>query len=467
MRQGLLRHGLETHADRFYSVVYGGYLKKRILIDGYNLGLEHGTGIATYARNLIATLKSMGCEVSCLYDRRAKRGNRYRLINEIRFFDSKAPYVTHVDKTLHVIWQAIRATGLVVNFTIPLRPVEVQTNREVLTSEFSGTLPEADRFFSYEQIYHLAYVYFYITGQFLKVKIPDIDIAHWTFALPIEAVGVKNIYTLHDIIPIRLPYTTQDNKRLYDKLLRKIIGRADRLCTVSEFSRRDIIKTYPEAESKLRNSYQCVRLPHKLVSMPDDQVESIVSNSFKLKHRDYFLMVGALEPKKNHARLIDAYLASGIESPLVIVGPDGWCMEQLMGSYDASLHRNVRLQDGLILEDKRVIRLGYVRFSTLVSLIRGAKMMCFPSLYEGFGLPVLEAMALGTPVLTANTSSLPEVAADAAVYVDPYDVNDIREKLIWSDEHMEELDKLSALGRQRASRFSTEAYAMELERLYA
>ncbi len=440
---------------------------KRVLVDGYNLGLARGTGIATYARNLVATLRAQGCEVSCLYDRAAKRGSKHELLNEIRFFDQEPPFVTHVDKTFHVLWQAVRSLKLALNPLRPLRPIEIRIKRHVVTEEFAATLPQAQHFYSYDNLYHLAYVYFYLTGRFLRIHVPDIDIAHWTFAVPIEAVGARNIYTIHDIIPIRLPYTTRDNKALYHRLLGKIAERADTISTVSMFSLRDIAKTYAQAAPKLVNTYQAVQLPENLTGIPESQVAELLKSAFDLEYKNYYLMVGAFEPKKNHGRLIDAFLASGIRAPLVIVGPDGWRMEGLMGSYDEALHQRVHLKARKFKVEDRVMRIGYVRFAMLINLIRGAKVLCFPSLYEGFGLPVLEAMSLGTPVLCSNTSSLPEVGGDAAIYVDPYDVQDISEKLRWCEDNTGELNAHSERGRLQAAQFSAERYARALEQLYA
>ena len=441
--------------------------RKHVLVDAYNLGLKHGTGIASYARNLISTLKSIDYRVSCLYDRKTARFFHKDIFNEIYFFDPKPPFVTEIDKVLHVVWQTIRSMGLLANPAISLRPTKINIGNHVVVDEVLETLPDADRFYSYHNLYHLSFIYYYITGMFVKIHIPDIDIAHWTCPIPIKAVGVKNIYTIHDIVPIRLPYTVIEKKELFHRLIRSLVRRSDRLATVSEFSRKDIIKTYPQAKDKLVNTYECVSFSEKVFSLNDDEIARIVKNNFNVNYKKYYLAVGAFEPKKNFGRLIDAYLAGGIEDPLVLVGPDGWRMDRLMGSYDESYHRRIRIEDNRIEIDRRVVRIGYVRFSMLVNLMRGAKVLCFPSLYEGFGLPVAEAISLGTPVLTSRTSSLPEVGGDAAVYVDPYDVYDIKEKLLWCESHPEELAKLAEAGKRQARRFSVERYAQAVEALYA
>ena len=429
----------------------------RVLVDGYNLGLKHGTGIATYARNLIHTLGFLGHEVSVLYDRPTAWPDN-PLLNEIYFFDPKEAFSTELEKALHVLLQLTRAPRALISEIVPLHPARIPIGSEVVTRDFSEQLPECEHICSYRYVFNLAFIYFFLTGRFLRVRVDGIDIAHWTFPVPLEAVGARNIYTIHDLVPIRLPHTTLDNKSYFDKLLRTIIRKADRLVTVSEFSRRDILKTYPAAEAKLTVTRQCVRMPESLLALTEEDLADFLMNRFRLQFRGYYLAVGATEPKKNLGRLIDAFLATGIDAPLVVLGPKGWRTGGGKTSFDHDLDWR--------LSDPRVIRLPYQGFSSLVRLVRGAKVLCFPSLYEGFGLPVLEAMTLGTPVLTSNTASLPEVAGDAAVYVDPYDVEDLKSKLLWCKENPQQLEVLARRGQQQASRYSAEGYAQALEPLY-
>ena len=174
--------------------------------------------------------------------------------------------------------------------------------------------------------------------------------------------------------------------------------------------------------------------------------------------REYFLFFGAIEPKKNVARLVEAYLASSVNSPLVIVGGPGWGSEQ-----DVKLLKSLAGLDGR----KRIVWLGYLPRDMLAMLIAGARATVFPSLYEGFGLPALEAMALGTPVITSNTSSLPEVVGEAGVLVDPYDVRSISRAIIEIDSDEGMRSELSRRGLAQAEKFSSEAYAKRLASFYA
>jgi glycosyltransferase involved in cell wall biosynthesis len=164
--------------------------------------------------------------------------------------------------------------------------------------------------------------------------------------------------------------------------------------------------------------------------------------------------------------MIEGYLASKVDAPLVIVGAMAWKSEEelrLLNEENIVFRRTIQNDE---FTRKRVMILPYAPFSLLVSLIRGARATLFPSIYEGFGLPVLEAMLLGTPVISSNTSSLPEVAADAAVLIDPYDTAAIARAIRQVDADPGLRSELSVRGRQRAAWFSREAYRDRLAQVY-
>jgi glycosyltransferase involved in cell wall biosynthesis len=200
----------------------------------------------------------------------------------------------------------------------------------------------------------------------------------------------------------------------------------------------------------------------------EETIAEQLSGSFGLEFQQYLLFFGALEPKKNVGRLIEAYLASGVSVPLVLVAGGGWhneaettLLEELRDSEPRAVeHNQLRLK-------RSVRRFRYVRPSFLVTLIRGARAVVFPSLYEGFGLPVLESMVLGTPVVTSRESSLPEVAGDAALLVDPYDANDIARAITTIVNDADLRAELSRRGRQQAAKFSVERYRERIAALYA
>jgi glycosyltransferase involved in cell wall biosynthesis len=224
-------------------------------------------------------------------------------------------------------------------------------------------------------------------------------------------------------------------------------------------------------EERITNTYQAVDIPRKFSEKPEDVARSEIKGNFSLPWKSYFLFFGAIEPKKNIGRLIESYLASGVEAPLVICGRQAWDAEKELALLYEDEVRQRGPQGSLQgltrkLRD-RVILIDYAPFRLLVSLVRGAKAVLFPSLYEGFGLPVLEAMHLGTPVMTSNTASLPEVAGDAALLVDPYDTRAMAEAIQALDRQPELRADLAARGPKRAALFDNAAYERRLVDLYA
>ena len=170
-----------------------------------------------------------------------------------------------------------------------------------------------------------------------------------------------------------------------------------------------------------------------------------------------------MEPKKHVRRLIDAYLISGVDVPLVLVVAGGWQNEAEM----KLLAEQHEINGSPNRSRRGVHRLDYVSFPTLVTLIRGARAVVFPSLYEGFGLPVLESMVLGTPVVASRESALPEVAGDAALLVDPYDTEQIARAIATIVNDGDLRAELSRRGLTQAAKFSIDRYRERVEALYA
>jgi glycosyltransferase involved in cell wall biosynthesis len=275
--------------------------------------------------------------------------------------------------------------------------------------------------------------------------------------------GAPNIYTIHDLVPLRLPYTTLDKKAKYLRLVKWICNKADHIVTVSESSKRDIVDLLGVEPEKITNTYEAVSIPAPLRDKPDDIVRREVEGTFGLTYKNYFLFFGSIEPKKNIGRMIQGYLTSGVTTPLVIVGAQAWKSEKELQLLDAQEMRR-ELRPGQA--GGNIVKLEYAPFALLVSLIRGAKAVLFPSLYEGFGLPVLESMTLGTPVLTSRTSSLPEIAGNAALMIDPYDPRAIAEGIHALDSNEPLRMELARNGLQQAERFSERAYAERLHGVY-
>ncbi|MEP1422637.1 MAG: glycosyltransferase family 1 protein [Erythrobacter sp.] len=421
----------------------------RVLIDGYNLAMAKGTGIATYARNLCEEVSGLGHDVSVLYGQRIAEDDD-PLLREIAFFDPVEPPKDRFRKVMRAIRSGARSP-------FDLTPRELDLSGKVVPRAFAGRLPRAKRLFNGEDLFHRANAGFAIGRGFSQVHMPsDVDLAHWTYPLPIEVKGAVNIYTMHDLVPLRLPYTTLDNKRAYLKLVKQITDRADHIVTVSECSKRDIIDLLGVPEDRITITYQSVALPDDVLKFSDEEVARIVEGGFGVGYRDYYLFWGSIEPKKNIHRMIEGYLASGVEAPLVIVGAQAWKSEE-----------ELRLvPDNTAQGKQRIIQLSYCPQGTLLNLIRGAKAALFPSLYEGFGLPALEAMTLGTPVIGSNTGSLPEVIGEAGLQVDPYNSKDIANAFAQMDSDDALRGELTKKGRVQAELFCPSAYRKRLDALY-
>ena len=426
----------------------------RLLIDGYNLGLERGTGVATYARNLSYRARALGYEVSALYGGRSTRSND-PLLSEVAFFDAaKPPKLGRMG--------ALRWFNEVITAPAGCRVDEVNLSGAVLYDALSNRMPSFDHLWNSSRLFQRAHLAFQHTKLASPISSPlPIDIAHWTYPLPLYAKGSLNIYTLHDLVPLRLPHTTLDNKRRYLRMCRWIARTADHIVTVSECSRRDIINLLGVPEHRVTNTYQSVSFPPELLAKSDETVRQEIEGTFGLPYKGYFLFYGAIEPKKNLSRLIEAYLGSSVSTPLVIVGAPGWKSEDELVMLDVL--KNLPTGAGGL---HRIIRLEYLPLPMLLSLIRGAKATLFPSLYEGFGLPVLESMLLGTPVLCSNTSCMPEVAGSAAMLVNPYDTQAIAQGIKELDSSDALRITLSKAGQQQSKHFNEKQYEKRLRSLY-
>lgn len=426
----------------------------RICVDGFNIGLKKTTGIGAYGRNLLHALADMGHETQVLYGPHAKPSKR-ALFNEIGLIDARETREKPLDR---LRGSTTAWTGRTARAVAP--------GDAVIWPSKGGGRPRAQAFWTAPRLFATAQRNFAAkrgTTALTFADHPDVarpDVVHWTTPLPLHAAGRANVVTIHDLIPLRLPHVTLDDKRAFFRLCREAVRRADAVAVVSEATRRDVIDLLAVPEGKLVTTWQSVDIPARLTDRPDDLVAAELASAFDLGWKDYWLHWGAIEPKKNLGRVVEAYLTSGSTRPLVVVGGKGWLDED-----ETALMHAVRARGKA--QRKRIRTFDHLPFSLLVSLIRGARGTVFPSIYEGFGLPVLESMLLGTPVVTSNVASLPEVAGDAAIAVDPYDVAAISAAIRALDADDALVAELVARGRVQATKFSPEAHRARLADLYS
>jgi glycosyltransferase involved in cell wall biosynthesis len=261
----------------------------------------------------------------------------------------------------------------------------------------------------------------------------------------------RSVVTVHDLGYLYYPEAHRLLDRLYLDLSTRYNARAaTHLIADSSATQHDLIERYGIEPDKITVVYpgydQTIFQPVR-----DEGVIEAVKTRYGIAG-DYILFVGTLQPRKNLIRLIEAF--SNLQPPtsnlqLVIAGKKGWLYQEIF-----------RQVEDLGLE-KEVVFTGYVPEGDLPALLSGARLFVFPSLYEGFGLPVLEAMACGTPVVCSDASSLPEVAGDAAVLVDPLDVEGLAAAMERVLDDKELRANLIDRGFEQARKFSWERCARE------
>ncbi len=262
----------------------------------------------------------------------------------------------------------------------------------------------------------------------------------WTFK------NTKLIVTLHDIAYLTHPKTVSKFFHIYYKIaIPLILKRADKVVTISKASKNEIIKHYPFAKDKIEIVYNGIWD----FFFEDKQIEK----------ENIILYVGSLNERKNFASVIEAFksLPENLGYKLVIVG-------NFSENFAIKPKNIIALQRAKT--DKNIIFYSNLTLKKLQELYMRAKIFIYPSFYEGFGFPLLEAMASKTPVITSNISSMPEICKDAALYVNPYDTKDISKKLysLIKDENLQK--ELAYKGYKRASLFRWEKTAQNYLRLF-
>jgi glycosyltransferase involved in cell wall biosynthesis len=430
----------------------------RIYYDGLNLALQHGTGIATYTRMLMNNARDSGHSVSAVYSVPGPLSKNAAL-REISFYD---PHHAAPFSRWRWLWFDVRDQFRSLLFDV--EPVRIEHTGIVLTDNFLSRMPVHDDIFAVRNLFGCANWHFRKTRRFTNLKFDtQPDIFHCTYQMPLRCQAACNVFTIHDLVALRLPFATKDNKKFMYQLLRGVAARADHIVTVSENSKRDIMKYLDVEEHRITNTYESVEFPRDCIEKSTDAVADELEAALGLEYGKYLLFYGALEPKKNVSRLIDAYFFSGVKLPLVLVTSGGWDNEAevaLIERWGEQERANMHIR-------QRIYRLHYVSQPMLVTIIRGACALIFPSLYEGFGLPVLEAMLLGTPVVTSRLGSLAEVAGDAASLVNPYEVSDIARGIVRIVEDADLRAELSTRGRMQAAVFSAERYRERVAQLYS
>ena len=275
-----------------------------------------------------------------------------------------------------------------------------------------------------------------------EAALPDVDV-FWTSSYDLQKPkGARFIVTVHDVIMKAYPHG--HSKRTIEEIdekIRYILSEADILVTDSYNSKSDLMKFYKVHDSKIHVIYPGV-----------DPMQRVNTKE------DYILFVGTLEPRKNVGGLIKAFdllkKESGISHRLYIVGMKGWMYEDIFRAYEKAEFK------------KDIIFKGYVEEKELERLYQRASVFAYPSFYEGFGFPIVEAFCAGTPVVTSKTSSCGEIAGDSALLVDPKDHGEIAASVKRLIDNQDLRQELINKGIERAKRFTNTESARQLVNLF-
>jgi len=269
--------------------------------------------------------------------------------------------------------------------------------------------------------HRLTWMQCYLPFSLVKLKV---DILHSPCYLTPLINAIPAVVTVHDMTAVIHPSflipdkTSLKHWLVYKKMLPLSIQKATKIIAVSEQTRYDIMKFYNVPKEKIEVIYEAIS--KKFFPIQDREKLKAVKQKYKLPEK-YILFVGVIEPRKNISLLIRAFAKlkrkRAIRQKLVIVGPRGWHCKEVF---------NTAKETGL---NNEIIFTGYVSDEDLPYIYNGADIFVYPSFYEGFGFPPLEAMACGVPVITSNVSSLPEVVGDAGIRIDPYSLDNLVEKI--------------------------------------
>ena len=292
---------------------------------------------------------------------------------------------------------------------------------------------------------------------FLVIKLwdHDLDVIQNSSQVPtFLKFKQKYIITVHDLTPFITPKESKFGRPLIYKLLfPRTLKTADKIITVSNSTKKDLINHFDIPEKKIRVIFEAA--DEKFKPLNNEKI-SETEQKYNLNF-PFILYVGTLEARKNIPTLVTAFYKlkkKNIEHKLVITGTKGWKYKEIFETID-----KLNLQNDVVFT-------GYVSDEDLPALYNAADLFVYPSIYEGFGLPPLEAMACGTPVITSNTSSLPEVVGDAGIMVDPYDVDGLADAMhrVLTDEGSR-ADMIKK-GLERTKMFSWEKCARETLEVY-
>ncbi|GAA5235914.1 glycosyltransferase family 4 protein [Verticiella sediminum] len=454
-------------------------IRRNILFAGFEFQQKLQRGIYLYTKSLISATK--------------RRGHRNAILTETRASDDARPLLSNIYHSLNdpnrirVSPRRMLYRYGTLRWLKRHHAAKVANNASMTTEENLWFLRDVDEFLNVPYVYDTAS----IVNRLGFERPLDLgfcgdygyDTLFTTSPLQVAAANprVKVVQTVHDLIPLEVT-THYERTDVFYRRLKACAERADLLLAVSEYTRSRFLEIFPQAASKMHVVYQPLPADaHALRLSEQPLVQAAVLEKFNLKAGEYCFYVGAIEGRKNIHRLISAHsiVTKNDEFPLVLAGyvDKEYAGAQNLSKVFAKAYEDPDgaygggKDDGGARQSKKLQKARYIGYITEVEklcLLRNARFFAFPTLNEGFGIPVLEAQTLGCPVLTTNVSSLPEVVGDSAALVqDPFNVEEIAVVMKRLLEDGAYRASLREAGLVNARRFSNETFADNVDALLA
>jgi len=288
----------------------------------------------------------------------------------------------------------------------------------------------------------------------MVLKKKKVNILHSAnYVTPLYKLGFKIIVTIHDVTFLLFPEKYTITKRLFYRLMIPIFVKiSDKIIAISDNTKKDILLIFKVPDEKVVVIY--ATCSENFNNIIDENKNTEVLSRYNID-KAFMLFVGMIEPRKNIISILNAFkdMDKEIDADLVIVGKKGWYFKEIEDFIIQSKNSNLK---------NKIIFTGYVPENEIKSLFQKALFFIFPSFYEGFGLPPLQAMACGTPVITSNISSLPEVVGEAAIYIDPYELEELKNAMLYLYNNIAKREELIKKGFLQCDNFRIEIVARSL-----
>lgn len=434
----------------------------RVLVDGFALGIKNGTGLTRHALETLIAIDESGFSRDLVLGAPGLGANNTILpatvFQHVLTGQQTGLLQTNLTDFINIALALGRHTIATIGARSP-KMRRLQISPQHLFLDGPDELSHFENIYNSSSFFRTAFAWGSLTGRNLRATIPPghpvADIFHCTSPIPIKISCVPKVTTVHDLIPLTMPQSTKIPLRSYYQILKASLRDCAAVCCVSQQTAREVSEFFSIPEDRLFVTYQSVDLSEHRELLDDNFVRSTLLE-YELEPEGYLLFNGAVEPKKNLDRLISAYFQSEVTLPLVVLGPQGW----LSGATEQ------RMANPKTGKKKWIIRIPYADRLSQLAIMRGAGCLCFPSLAEGFGLPVLEAMSLGVPVITSTRPALQEIAGDAALGVDPKSIKELSNAMTQLMTDGSARKDFSARGLKQASLFTKQRCAERLKTAY-